>query len=205
MRKNGFPCTPSARASRESSGAAPRMSADHFGDSGLVQAPENRLAGPVAEQLGGSAPQIAARLGGAEGQHPADRQRSQPGRQGAYRRPGAAVSPLQVVEADQDRLAQSGLLEQRLDVLQQPVTLLAGGVRSPSAERSSKGSGPPNSASISTASSTAASPGSATPWPTANPVSRAADTASSTRRLLPSPGPPSISQLVPAPLRSRAR
>ncbi len=103
----------------------------HFGDSGLVEAPENRLAGSVAEQLGGSAPQIAAGLGGAEGQHPADMQRSQPRRQAAHRCPGTAISPLQVVEADQDWLAQSGLLKQRLDVLQQPVTLLAGGARIP--------------------------------------------------------------------------
>ena len=104
---------------------------DHFGDSGLIQAPENRLAGPVAELLGGSVPQIAACLGGTKGQHPAHRQGSQAGRQSAYRRPGAALSPLQVVQADQDRVAQSGLLQQRLDVLQQPVTLLAGGVRIP--------------------------------------------------------------------------
>ena len=92
---------------------------------------ENRPVGPVAKQFGDGAPQVAARLDGAEGQHPADRQGSQAGRQGAYRCPGAAVGPLQVVEADQDRLAQGGLLEQRLDVLQQPVTLLAGGVRIP--------------------------------------------------------------------------
>jgi len=103
----------------------------HVGDGGPVEAPENRLAGSVAEQFGDSAPQVTARLGGAEGQHPADRQGSQAGRQGAYRCPGAAVSPLHVVEADQDRLAQGGLLEQCLDVLQEPVTLLARGARIP--------------------------------------------------------------------------
>ena len=103
----------------------------HFRDSGLVKVPENRLAGSAAEQLGHSPLQIAARPGGTEGQHPADRQGSQAARQGAYRRPGAAISPLQVVKADQDRLAHCGLLEERLDVLQQPVTLLAGGVRIP--------------------------------------------------------------------------
>jgi hypothetical protein len=103
----------------------------HRGDSGPIQAPQNRLAGPVAEQLGDGAPQITARLHRAEGQHPADRHRSQPGRQRAYRCLGATVGPLQVVEADQDRLAQRGLLEQRLDVLQQPVPLLAGCVRIP--------------------------------------------------------------------------
>ena len=45
--------------------------------------------------------------------------------------PCAAVCPLQVVEADQDRLAKRGLLEQRLDVLQQPVPLFPGGMRIP--------------------------------------------------------------------------
>ena len=105
----------------------------------------------------GSARQVAARLGWRKAStQPIGRKPGEPA--DAYRCPGAAVSPLQVVEADQDRLTQSGLLEQRLDVLQEPVTLLAEARESPSAERSSKGSGPPNSASISTASSTAASP-----------------------------------------------
>jgi len=103
----------------------------HLGDSGLVKTPENRLAGSVAEQFGDHAPQIAVRLDGTGGQHPADRQGSQPGRQCAYRRPGTAVSPLQVVKADQDRPAQRGLLKQGLDVFQQPVALLARGAGFP--------------------------------------------------------------------------
>ena len=103
----------------------------YFGNSARLEAPENRLDGPVAKQLGDGAPQIVARLDGSEGQHPADRHRSQAGRQGAYRGPCAAVCPLQVVEADQDRLAKRGLLEQRLDVLQHPVPLLPGGMRIP--------------------------------------------------------------------------
>ena len=101
----------------------------HLGDRGLVQVPENGLAGSVADQFGDRAAQIAAPLDGPEGQHPAHRHRSQPGRQGTYRRPGTAVRPLQVIKADQDRLARSRLLQQRLDVLQQPVPLLAGGMR----------------------------------------------------------------------------
>ena len=103
----------------------------YFGNSARLEAPENRLDGPVAKQFGDGAPQIVARLDGSEGQHPADRHRSQAGRQGAYRGPCAAVCPLQVVEADQDRLAKRGLLEQRLDVLQHPVPLLPGGMRIP--------------------------------------------------------------------------
>ena len=66
----------------------------HFGDSARLEAPENRLVGPVAKQFGDGAPQIAARLDGSEGQHPADRQRSQAGRQGAYRGPWCRCLPI---------------------------------------------------------------------------------------------------------------
>ena len=83
MRKNGFPRMPSARAQQGIVGSGTEDVSRHFGDSGLVKAPENRLAGSVAEQLGDGASQIAARLDGAEGQHPADRQGGQAGRQGA--------------------------------------------------------------------------------------------------------------------------
>ena len=68
---------------------------------------------------------------GAEGQHPPDRQRRQLGRKTPQRGQGPAVSPLQIIKADHDGLAESSPLQQRLDVLEQPVTLLGRRVRLP--------------------------------------------------------------------------
>ena len=101
----------------------------HIGDGGLIEAFEGRLVGPVAQQHGEDPAQVTVGLGGAESEHPADRQRRQAARKAAKRCGGAAVGPLQVVEADHDRLAKSSLLEERLDVLQQPVALLGRRVR----------------------------------------------------------------------------
>jgi hypothetical protein len=103
----------------------------HQGDGSTIEALEGRPVGPVAHQRGDGPSQVTVGLGGAEGEHPADRQRRHAAWQRANRCGGAAVRPLQVVEADHDRLAQCGLLEERLDVLEQPVALLGEGVRVP--------------------------------------------------------------------------
>jgi hypothetical protein len=63
----------------------------------------------------------------AEGEHPADRQRGQAGRQAAQRGDAAVVGPLQVIEAYQHRALQRGFLKQCLDILQKPVIRFGSG------------------------------------------------------------------------------
>ena len=63
-------------------------------------------------------------LVGAEGEDPGHRQVGEAHGQREQRRGGPAVSPLQVVERDQERPVEGGALEQHLQVLQQPVALL---------------------------------------------------------------------------------
>ena len=63
-------------------------------------------------------------LVGAEGEDPGHRQVGEADGQREQRCGGPAVSPLQVVERDQERPVEGGALEQHLEVLQQPVALL---------------------------------------------------------------------------------
>ena len=58
-------------------------------------------------------------------------------------------------------------------------------------------------ASISTAKCWAASPGSATPWPTAKPAALLPEMTASSILLLPNPAPPSISHVAARPARRR--
>jgi hypothetical protein len=59
---------------------------------------------------------------------PRDRAVGQPPRKLTERGSGAAIGPLHVVQADQQRVIQGRLAEQRLDVAQQPEPLLRHGM-----------------------------------------------------------------------------
>ncbi len=74
----------------------------------------------------------------------------------------------------------------------------------PSAVRSSSDSAPPNSASISTASSTELWPGSAAPSPVRNESAVAVARAAASSLVLPRPAAPSMIATPPAPARTRS-
>ncbi len=74
------------------------------------------------------APQVGRPLTGPKSDDPADRYRRQPGRQGAERRRRAAVGPLEVIEAYQEGRIECGALQERFEILKQPISLLGRGV-----------------------------------------------------------------------------
>ena len=77
--------------------------------------------------------------------------------------------------------------------------------RDPSAVRSTSDSAPPNSASMSTASSTELWPGSAAPSPVRNESVRAVARAAASSLVLPRPAAPSMIATPPTPARTRSR
>ena len=103
----------------------------HLGHGGVVERSEDDPLGPAVVQMLDRAEELRRALVGAEGEDPTDRQVAEPDGQRAQCRGGPAVGPLEVVERDQERPVQCGALEHRLQVLQQPVTLLGQRVELP--------------------------------------------------------------------------
>ncbi len=102
-----------------------------MGDGGVVErAEDDRLGAAVVEMLDRAAQRRRA-LAGAKGEDPGDGHAGDADGQRAQRRRGSAVGPLQVVERDQQRPSERGALEHRLQVLQQPVSLLGQRVKVP--------------------------------------------------------------------------
>ena len=79
---------------------------------------------PPATRAARPAVHSAAGLDRTGGQDPGDRNRLEPDREGAQRRQGAAIGPLQVVETHQHRPSRRRALQQRLQILHQPIPLL---------------------------------------------------------------------------------
>ena len=98
----------------------------------LTRQPVNGLSVERAQRHRGGAaspqpierPRHGCRSGGrAQGEDPGDRQAGEPGRQRPQGRRGSGVGPVQVVDRDHDRTFERGLLQQALQVSQQPEPL----------------------------------------------------------------------------------
>jgi hypothetical protein len=93
-------------------------------DGGVVERSEDDPVRAVAGEMLDRGEELRRALVGAKGDDPGHGKGGQADRQRAQRRRGPAVSPLLVVERDQERAAERRALEHRLQVLQQPVALL---------------------------------------------------------------------------------
>ncbi len=110
-------------------GLCPQHIGRHLRDPSLVQRTENNLGGAMALQVLDRGPKRPRSLTGAKSEDPGHRNRGQPGRQRPQSGCRPAVGPLQVIKAHQQRRLERGPLEQCLQILQQPVSLLRRGVR----------------------------------------------------------------------------
>ena len=96
----------------------------HLGHGGIVERAEGDPLGTAFGQLLDRAADLRRTLIRPVGEDPGHRQVGEADGQREQRCGGPAVSPLQVVERDQERPVEGGALEQHLEVLQQPVALL---------------------------------------------------------------------------------
>ena len=124
MSTNGLPCAPLTRSSSASSGSASMTSSATWATAASSSGPRTIRSAPLSVQLLDRAEDLRRTLVGPEGEDPGHRQVGEADGQREQRRGGPAVSPLQVVERDQERPVEGGALEQHLEVLQQPVALL---------------------------------------------------------------------------------
>ncbi len=96
----------------------------HLGHGGIIKRAEDDPLSTAFVQLLDRAEDLRRTLIRAVGKYPGHRQVGEADGQREQRRGGPAVSPLQVVERDQERPVEGGALQQHLEVLEQPVTLL---------------------------------------------------------------------------------
>ncbi|HET6171692.1 MAG TPA: hypothetical protein VFD90_03745 [Gaiellales bacterium] len=98
---------------------------DHLRDGCIVELPEAQaLCSDRIGEAPDGASELRRRLVGAEREQPDDRKAGQPLGQRAYGREAPVVGPLQIIEADEDGRLERGSLEQGLQVLQKPISLL---------------------------------------------------------------------------------
>jgi hypothetical protein len=103
----------------------------HLGHGGVVEWAEDDPLSAAVLQMPDRSDELRGALVGAEGEDPGNRQVGEANGQRTQRRRCPTVGPLQVVERDQQRSVQSSALEQRLQILQQPVPLLGERVELP--------------------------------------------------------------------------
>jgi hypothetical protein len=103
----------------------------HLGHGGVVERAEGDRLGAAAVEVLDRAEQRRRAPARAEGEDPGDRQGREADGQRAQRRCGPAVGPLQIVERDQQRPIECRALEHRLQILQQPISLLRQRVKLP--------------------------------------------------------------------------
>ena len=97
---------------------------DDLGNRILLQRAKPQQIRAGVDQLGQRRDQLRRALAGSRRDKPRHRAARQPPRKQPQRGCGATVSPLHVVKADEQRVVQGRLVEQSLDIAQQPEPLL---------------------------------------------------------------------------------